>query len=140
MKHFIDIQLQEEPAQPSRKTPIRRSTRTNGKAETAEPSLEETLKAVLDKEVASRSTLKAKRTPKKKFLAIEPAYINNPSNPTVVIENIDNSVLLRKNNEAAVQEVVDLEGPQQAAEAAAKEKEEEDRLLMDIELFGSPSP
>ena len=58
----------------------------------------------------------------------------------MVIENIDNSVLLRKNNEAAVQEVVDLEGPQQAAEAAAKEKEEEDRLLMDIELFGSPSP
>ena len=93
---------------------------------------------MLDKEVASRSTLKAKRTPKKKLLAIEPAYVNNPGNPTVVLETLDNSILLRK-PETAAQEVVDLEGPQEAAVAAAKEQAEEDRLLMDIELFGSPS-
>ena len=72
-----------------------------------------------------------------KQLAIEPAYVNNIDNPTVVIEQLDNSILLRKIDDA-VHEVVDLDQPQQAAEVAAREAEDEDRLLMDVVLFGSP--
>ena len=136
MKPLTDTLLKEEPAQPTRKAPTRRSARVE-KAETSQPSLEETLKAVVDKEVAARSTLKAKRVSRVKQLAIEPAYVNNIDNPTVVIEQLDNSILLRKIDDA-VHEVVDLDQPQQAAEVAAREAEDEDRLLMDAVLFSSP--
>ena len=97
---------------------------------------------MVDKEGAARSTLNAKRAAKTKQLAIEPAYVNNVSNPTVVLETLDNSILLRKSSEAAVKDVVavepviDLEPATEAAEAADLEAEE--RLLMETDLFGSP--